>query len=90
MFSYSIASKCWNAFSILFMFVVVYCVFCSYRLYYNYYTKLARYFLSNLYRFKTSYILMTVTFGIRPFLKGIVHAMLFEHWLAQIWSLIGI
>ena len=52
--------------------------------------KLARYFLSNMYRFKTSYILMTVTFGVRPFLKGIVHALLFEHWLAQIWSLIGI
>ena len=79
MFSYSIASKCWNAFAILFMFAVVYCVFCSYRLYYNYYARLARYFLSNMYRFKTSYILMTVTFGVRPFLKGIVHALLFEH-----------
>ena len=33
---------------------------------------------------------MTLTFGVRPFLKGIVHALLFEHWLAQIWSLIGI
>ena len=33
---------------------------------------------------------MTVTFGIRPFLKGIIHALLFEHWIAQIWSLIGI
>ena len=43
-----------------------------------------------MYRFKTSYILMTLTFGVRPFLKGIVHALLFEHWLAQIWSLIGI
>ena len=32
-FSYSIASKCWNGFAILFIFAVVFCVFCSYRLY---------------------------------------------------------
>ena len=29
-------------------------------------------------------------FGVRPFLKGMVHALLFEEWLAQIWTLIGI
>ena len=90
MFSYSIASKCWNAFAICFAFAIVFCVFCSYQLYYDSYAKLARYFLSNMYRFKSSYILMTLTFGVRPFLKGIVHALLFEHWLAQIWALIGI
>ena len=90
MFSYSIASKCWNAFAICFAFAIVFCVFCSYQLYYDCYAKLARYFLSNMYRFKSSYILMTLTFGVRPFLKGIVHALLFEHWLAQIWALIGI
>ena len=31
LFSYSIASKCWNGFAILFIFAVVFCVFCSYR-----------------------------------------------------------
>ena len=77
MFSFSITSKCWNAFAIFFMFAVVFCTFCSYRLYYSYYVKLAKYFLSNMYRFKTSYILMTITFGVRPFLKGMIHALLY-------------
>ena len=51
---------------------------------------MAKYFLSNMYRFKTSYILMTITFGLRPMLKGMIHALLYEYWLAQIWTLMGI
>ena len=43
-----------------------------------------------MYRFKSSYVLMTLTYGCRPFFKGLVHAMFFESWNLQIWLLIGI
>ena len=63
---------------------------CSYLGYYYQYGKYARYFLSNMYRFPSSYVLMTFVFGFRPFLKGVVHALFFEQWTVQIWLLIGI
>lgn len=62
----------------------------SYFLYYCEYGKLARYFLANLFRFPSSYGLMIITYGIRPFLKGAIHGLLYENWEAQIWSLMGI
>ena len=33
---------------------------------------------------------MIIIYGIRPFLKGVVHAMLYEEWELQIWFLVGI
>ena len=79
-----------QAFTFLFMFVVILCTLCSYLAYYYQYGKLARYFLSNMYRFKSSYVLMTVVYGVKPFLKGAVHALFFEMWDLQIWFLLGI
>ena len=79
-----------EVFSIVFMFILILVTICSYSGYYYQYGKLARYFLSNMYRFKSSYVLMTIVFGIKPFLKGFVHAMFFENWFLQIWLLIGI
>ena len=64
--------------------------FASYFFYYYHYGKMGRYFLSNMYRFRSSYTLMTITFGVRPFLKGLAHALLHHHWTLQIWFLIGI
>ena len=77
-------------FTVLFVLVVVLVSICSYWGYYYQYGKFGRYFLANMYRFKSSYLLMTILFGTRPFLKGIVHAFFFEHWTLQIWLLIGI
>ena len=72
------------------MLVVVLVTVCSYLGYYYQYGKHARYFLSNMYRFPSSYVLMTFVFGFRPFCKGVVHALFFEQWSVQIWLLIGI
>ena len=73
-----------------FFFVVLYCVTYSYCLYYYKYGKLARYFLSNLYRFPSSYLLMIMVYGVRPFLKGIAHALFYEEWELQLWILSGV
>ena len=62
--------------------------FTSYSIYYSEYGKLARYFLINMFRFPSSYYLMIVCYGIRPFLKGIVHALLYDYWDLQIKFLI--
>lgn len=90
MFSFNSSTTMMKVFSILFMFILILVTICSYLGYYYQYGKLARYFLNNMYRFKSSYVLMTIVFGIKPFFKGFVHAMFFENWLLQIWLLIGI
>ena len=77
MFSFDFFTKFINCFTMIFFFIVVVCVTLSYLLYHYKYGKLARYFLSNMYRFPSSYILMIFIFGVRPFLKGVVHALLF-------------
>ena len=33
---------------------------------------------------------MTITYGLRPFLKGLAHGIFFDSWVLQIWLLIGI
>ena len=72
------------------MLVVLLVTICSYIGYYYQYGKFARYFLSNMYRFPSSYVLMSFVYGARPFFKGVVHALFFERWILQIWLLIGI
>ena len=67
-----------NDILLCFMLIVTGCTIASCWGYYYQYVKLARYFLSNMYRFKSSYVLMTITYGLRPFLKGLVHAVFFE------------
>lgn len=80
MFSYDISSKLMNIVPVIFLFIVFSYVVYSYLFYYYKYGIMARYFLVNMYRFQSSYVLMIVTFGVRPFLKGVVHAMLYENW----------
>ena len=88
--SYNFINKLLNGSTSLFFFLLLFCVFGSYALYYYCYRKLARYFLINMYRFPSSYILMTITYGVRPFLKGLIHGIFFENWVFQIWLLIGV
>ena len=33
---------------------------------------------------------MIIAYGARPFLKGIIHALMYRHWVAQIWMLAGV
>ena len=64
--------------------------YASYFLYYQEYGKLARYFLVNMFRFPSSYALMVILYGLRPFLKGTVHALMYNNWCLQIWLLFGV
>ena len=89
-FSFDIASKLLQVLVILMFFIVGLTTFASYSLYYYDYGKLAKYFLCNLFRFKSSYVLMTIMYGVRPLLKGTLHALLFKHWEVQIWCLLGV
>ena len=89
-FSFNIESKLLQVLVILMLLLVGLTAFASYSLYYYDYGKLAKYFLCNLFRFKSSYVLMTIMYGVRPLLKGTLHALLFEHWEIQIWSLLGV
>ena len=75
---------------ILMFFLVVLASYASYFLYYQEYRKLARYFLVNMFRFPSSYALMVILYGLRPFLKGAVHALLYDHWALQVWLLFGV
>ena len=43
-----------------------------------------------MFRFRSSYVLMTVAYGLRPFLKGAIHALLYNNWVVQMWMLIGV
>ena len=79
-----------NIISLVFLFCVILCMGASYLFYYYKYGKLARYFLVNLYRFPSSYILMIITYGFRPFLKEIIHAVFYEEWILQLYFLSGV
>ena len=72
------------------MFLTIIATFCSYSFYYTEYGKLAKYFLCNMFRFRSSYVLMIILYGVRPFAKAVVHALLFNHWEIQMWMLFGI
>ena len=89
-FSFNYISKFLILIGIIMMFITVLCSISSYFLYYYKYGKLGRYFLVNLFRFTSSYPLMVIMFGIRPFLKGAVHALVYDNWFIQIWTLMGI
>ena len=54
------------------------------------YGKLARYFLSNLFRFPSSYVLMIFNFGLKPFLKGLIHSIFYDYWVLQLYLLSGV
>ena len=89
-FSLDLPSKLLQVLTILIAFIVVMATFASYSHYYNQYGKLAKYFLANMFRFKSSYALMTIAYGLRPFLKGVIHALLYNNWVVQMWMLMGV
>ena len=33
---------------------------------------------------------MTIIFGVKPFLKGLIHAVFYDQWVLQIWFLAGV
>ena len=43
-----------------------------------------------MFRFKSSYALMIIAYGARPFIKGIIHALMYNNWVAQMWMLAGV
>ena len=89
-FSFNMTSKMLQVLVILMFFFVSIGTFANYPYYYGYYGKLAKYFLCNMFRFRSSYYLMIITYGARPFLKGVIHALLYEHWVVQMWMLVGV
>ena len=89
-FSFDFVSKLFLLVSILMFFLVFFSMLVSYIIFYSWYGKLARYFLINMYRFPSSYYLMILLYGIRPFLKGFIHAFFHHHFVLQIWLLIGV
>lgn len=89
-FSTNFPFKLLIALGIIMLFFTLLASTMSYFIYYVQYSKLARYFLVNMFRFPSSYALMIVMYGIRPFMKGAAHAFLYENWEIQIWTLTGI
>ena len=89
-YTYDISDKGIMILTIMIFFLTFLSAFSSYLIYYAEYDKLAKYFLCNLFRFKSSYILMTIMYGVRPFMKGIVHATFYYHWELQIAVLISV
>ena len=88
--AFDFTSKMLIVLGILMFLLVTVGSFSSYAIYYSKYKKLARYFLVNMFRFPSSYCLMTICYGVRPFLKGAVHALLYDHWVIQIYLLLSI
>ena len=43
-----------------------------------------------MFRFRSSYALMIIAYGVRPFVKGVIHALMYDHWVAQMWMLMGV
>ena len=76
-FSSDLTTRLMQVLMILLFFIIVVSTFSSYPWYYAQYRKLAKYFLSNMFRFPSSYNLMVILYGFRPFLKGVVHALLY-------------
>ena len=43
-----------------------------------------------MYRFPSSYVLMIIQYGLKPLLKGLIHAIFYEHWIIQLYLLSGV
>ena len=86
-FHFNVPTTLLQLLMILMLFFVVLGAFGCYWWYYREYGKLARYFLVNMFRFPSSYGLMILLYGVRSFLKGTIHALMFYHWPTQMWML---
>lgn len=83
-FSPTFISKFILAVSTVFgFFFVVYCVV-VYHIYKTLYHRLSKYYLNNMFRFGSSFVLMTLVYGIRPLLRGIAHSLLYNHQIVQL------
>ena len=89
-FAFNFISKLMINLGIVMMFLTVIGAVSSYFIYYYRYKKLAKYFLVNMFRFPSSYGLMIIVYGLQPFFKGAIHAILYENWYYQIWGLMGL
>ena len=89
-FQFSVESKLLMVLNTIMFFLTLIAAFTSFIIYYSEYGRLGKYFLLNMFRFPSSYLLMTLVHGVRPFLKGAVHALFYERWELQIWMLIGV
>ena len=79
LFAVSFIDKVFSIFVILFMFIVVFFTVAAYFLLYYFYEKLFKYFLDNLYRISGSVWMMALIYGLRPFLKGCIHSLMYEN-----------
>lgn len=90
MFAINFQDKLMMTFVIFFgFFLLVFCV-SGYTLYFHFYAKLSSYFLDNLYRLHSSFLIVTTIYGVRPLLRGIMHAFLGEYTVIQLFSIAGI
>ena len=88
-YHFDLPTKLMQVLMMVMLFLVVLGAFSSYLWYYREYGKLARYFLVNMFRFPSSYRLMILLYGVRPFLRGAIHVLMFYHWFTQVWLLFG-
>jgi hypothetical protein len=89
-FSFGIQSKILVGFSTLLFFITIFAAFGGYLLIYCRYGGLGKYFLLNMNNKTSSYVLMNLSYGIKPFVKGLVHSILFEEPCFQLYCLMAI
>ena len=90
MFSFRFADKLYLVGFVLFFYFVAAGSIGSYFLYKYFYSKLSKYFMTNVYRVKGAILIMTFIYGIRPFIKGIIHSNLYNYNTIQLNSLAAI
>ena len=90
MFSFNFTNKVYLSLFIFVMFFVIIFAFGGYYLLYYFHGKLSKYFLDNLYRVKGSFFMMSFIYGIRPFLKGVIHCELYHYNEVQLGLLMAI
>ena len=78
-FSVEFINKVIIAVSAVFGFLFVLYTIAIYHIYKHLYERLSKYYLNNLFRFGSSFVLMTLIYGFRPLFRGIVHALLYSH-----------
>ena len=88
--SFNFNNKIYMAVVILSFWIVVVFTFAGYYLYFYLYGKLSKYFLVNNYRIKSAFASNMLTYAVRPFLKGAIHSLCYDHYEVQISLLFSI
>ena len=89
-FTMNFLTKLILACTITFGFLLIMYIFSIYFIYKFSYNNLSKYFLDSVYRLDSSFILVTIIYGYRPFLRGCIHALLFSFNNTQLFALAGI